>query len=66
MRRNVFRKRLDVHDALAHPWVQLADNKGEGELLTTQFLKEFKYRHQWVVSGASFPSGALAAARFYG
>lgn len=47
-----FRKRLSVQQALSHPWMQLGDTKDHGELLTTQFLKEFKYRHKWVVSGA--------------
>ncbi len=43
---------MSVSGALSHPWMQLADARKHGQLLTTNQLKEFKYRHQWVVSDA--------------
>jgi hypothetical protein len=47
-----FRQRPTAEEALKDEWLQLAEERcAQGEVLSTKFLKEFKYRHKWVVSG---------------
>ena len=44
-------RRPTAAEVLTDKWLKLADERAEaGEVLSTNFLKEFKYRHDWSVS----------------
>ncbi|XP_077997326.1 protein Obscurin-like [Glandiceps talaboti] len=40
-------KRMTTQQCLDHPWLELADNRGEGAKLSTEKLKTFNARRKW-------------------
>ncbi|XP_070569686.1 obscurin-like isoform X2 [Ptychodera flava] len=39
--------RMTTQECLDHPWLELADNRGEGAKLSTEKLKSFNARRKW-------------------